>query len=273
MSLGIVSGLAGIVLQPIRGAQQGGGLTGFALGVERGLLGAVAKPVSGALAMVQQTAQASSNHLERGVAGAHVERLQRARVPRPFNHGRLLSPYDAHAANLAENTAHVPPTVRLTVVLYAFSQPKGDGNGGGKLSWPYPLHARLSVGTQTDGSSAETRHSAEDAAIQVDLESGIAIWDAAAGATLHAQQLTGKHKDKAQEKSGTAMDLLYNAVTPPLAFLWRSCLFSGKQRDAIASICILLYTFCAAYISKYRALMRYGIGTHPGAGTGSVFQD
>ena len=59
----------------------------------------------------------------------------------------------------------------------------------------------------------------------------------------------------------------------PLAFLWRSCLFSGKQRDAIASICILLYTFCAAYICKYKVLMRYGIGTHPGAGTGSVFQD
>ena len=56
----IVSGIKGVVLQPIEGAEKEGA-KGFFKGIGRGLAGIVVKPISGALDLFSDTAEGIKN--------------------------------------------------------------------------------------------------------------------------------------------------------------------------------------------------------------------
>ena len=55
---GILGGVSGLFVEPIRGAQTGGG-TGFVAGLGRGLLGAVVKPAVGMFDLASRTTEGS----------------------------------------------------------------------------------------------------------------------------------------------------------------------------------------------------------------------
>lgn len=80
---GVVSGVSGIVTQPIKGAQDGGA-EGFFKGLGRGLVGAVVKPAVGVLDFASRTTEGIRNAPDAG------EKIAPVRPPRHFPHDRSL---------------------------------------------------------------------------------------------------------------------------------------------------------------------------------------
>lgn len=74
-SYGVVSGISGVVSQPVTGAYQKG-VSGLFAGIGRGLLGAVTKPVGGALELISYTSQ--------GVLHTVASPVRRRRPVRPL---------------------------------------------------------------------------------------------------------------------------------------------------------------------------------------------
>ena len=56
----VFSAVAGVVVEPVKGAKKGG-IKGSALGVGKGLLGLICKPVKGSIDLVTQTTRGISN--------------------------------------------------------------------------------------------------------------------------------------------------------------------------------------------------------------------
>lgn len=54
------SALAGVIVEPVKGAKQGG-IKGGAMGLGKGMLGLVCKPVKGTIDLVTQTTRGISN--------------------------------------------------------------------------------------------------------------------------------------------------------------------------------------------------------------------
>mmetsp|Transcript_26012 Transcript_26012/g.78204 ORF Transcript_26012/g.78204 Transcript_26012/m.78204 type:complete len:1066 (-) Transcript_26012:86-3283(-) len=84
---GIVTGIAGVVEQPIRGAQKDG-VEGFFKGGAKGIVGMVAKPLAGVFDMLSETSAAVRQSSSRA-----VHRATRVRLPRVIGPDRTLHPY------------------------------------------------------------------------------------------------------------------------------------------------------------------------------------
>ncbi|CAH1274208.1 VPS13A [Branchiostoma lanceolatum] len=90
--MGIVMGISGVVLQPVKGAQQEG-VEGFFKGIGKGLLGLFSRPVAGVFDMVSMSFDAVRRSAEVGNIVVH-----RQRVPRFINPESGLTPYSAYQA-------------------------------------------------------------------------------------------------------------------------------------------------------------------------------
>ncbi|XP_035665486.1 vacuolar protein sorting-associated protein 13C-like isoform X6 [Branchiostoma floridae] len=90
--MGIVMGISGVVLQPVKGAQQEG-VEGFFKGIGKGLLGLFSRPVAGVFDMVSMSFDAVRRSAEVGNIVVH-----RQRVPRFINPETGLTPYSAYQA-------------------------------------------------------------------------------------------------------------------------------------------------------------------------------
>ncbi|XP_019641996.1 PREDICTED: vacuolar protein sorting-associated protein 13A-like [Branchiostoma belcheri] len=90
--MGIVMGISGVVLQPVKGAQQEG-VEGFFKGIGKGLLGLFSRPVAGVFDMVSMSFDAVRRSAEVGHIVVH-----RQRVPRFINPETGLTPYSAYQA-------------------------------------------------------------------------------------------------------------------------------------------------------------------------------
>lgn len=95
---GLIDGVAGVFVQPIRGYQQEGAL-GIVKGVGKGLVGVAVKPVVGTLDLVQRTTEGISN-----TASANVL-LKRARYPRFIAEDGIIRTFDVKNS-LAMNMLH-----------------------------------------------------------------------------------------------------------------------------------------------------------------------
>lgn len=91
---GLIKGVAGIVYQPIKGAQEDGA-AGFLKGVGQGLIGVVVKPTVGALDMVQRTTEGIKN-----TTSSADQNRKRRRPPRFIDRDRLLRVYDIEKAQM-----------------------------------------------------------------------------------------------------------------------------------------------------------------------------
>ncbi|XP_043229917.1 vacuolar protein sorting-associated protein 13A-like [Amphibalanus amphitrite] len=89
--MGIVLGLAGLVMHPYRGSRDGG-VEGFFRGVGRGLLGLLTKPAGGVLDMVAMAMDGVSRAVELG------EQVIRARLPRQIDPNTGIRPFSPYAA-------------------------------------------------------------------------------------------------------------------------------------------------------------------------------
>jgi len=56
----VFSAVAGVIVEPVKGAKTGG-MKGSALGLGKGLLGLICKPVKGSIDLVSQTTRGISN--------------------------------------------------------------------------------------------------------------------------------------------------------------------------------------------------------------------
>jgi hypothetical protein len=101
---GLIEGVAGVFVQPVRGFQQEG-MLGMVKGVGKGIVGVAVKPVVGTLDLVQRTTEGISN-----TASANVL-LRRARYPRYLSEDGVIRPFDAkqslamHMLHSIENAA------------------------------------------------------------------------------------------------------------------------------------------------------------------------
>ncbi len=93
LSTGVVSGVAGLIVEPAKGAQSGG-VEGFFGGLGRGVIGAVTRPVSGALQFVSST----SEGLSKSFQVSKIDSPMRYRRPRVFAKDRPL-PFALEAAD------------------------------------------------------------------------------------------------------------------------------------------------------------------------------
>jgi hypothetical protein len=75
---GLVDGVTGIFVDPVRGASGGGGVAGFMRGVGRGVVGAVTRPVAGALDGIARAA----GGIEGSAVGDTRRKTHRVREPR-----------------------------------------------------------------------------------------------------------------------------------------------------------------------------------------------
>uniref|UniRef100_A0A158PAL6 VPS13_C domain-containing protein n=1 Tax=Angiostrongylus cantonensis TaxID=6313 RepID=A0A158PAL6_ANGCA len=91
LGTGLVSGITGIVMKPIEGAKQEGGV-GFVKGIGKGLIGAVTRPVSGVVDFASSTM-----HSVRTVAGADKE-AGALRPPRVILSDHIVRPFSFHEA-------------------------------------------------------------------------------------------------------------------------------------------------------------------------------
>eukprot|EP00047_Mylnosiga_fluctuans_P009057 m.9855 g.9855 ORF g.9855 m.9855 type:complete len:3208 (+) comp2465_c0_seq1:50-9673(+) len=89
MMTGIADGLAGIIAQPLQGAQKGGAL-GFLKGVGKGLVGAVVKPVAGVVDMTTSTVNAAVKLTASHDAAPH--HVRNSRLIRP---DKVVSPFSS----------------------------------------------------------------------------------------------------------------------------------------------------------------------------------
>lgn len=95
---GLAEGVAGIIVQPVRGFQQEGAL-GIAKGMGKGIIGAAVKPVVGTLDLVQRLTEGVSN------TAAPTVLMRRLRYPRFIAEDGLLRSYDAQNST-AMNILH-----------------------------------------------------------------------------------------------------------------------------------------------------------------------
>ncbi|KJH42043.1 hypothetical protein DICVIV_11979, partial [Dictyocaulus viviparus] len=91
LGTGLVGGITGIVMKPIQGAKEEGGV-GFVKGIGKGLIGAVTRPVSGVVDFASSTM-----HSVRTVAGADKE-ARALRPPRVILADRIVRPFSFHEA-------------------------------------------------------------------------------------------------------------------------------------------------------------------------------
>jgi len=82
---GIISGLAGVVRQPYKGAREGGA-RGFAMGMGKGAIGLLAKPSSGLAGAFSKTAEGVASDAKRATAPTKQDVL-RMRQPRELQTG------------------------------------------------------------------------------------------------------------------------------------------------------------------------------------------
>jgi len=87
LGMSVFDGVTGIVMDPVRGAQQDG-LKGFGKGIGKGLVGVVAKPVVGSLDLVSKTSEGISVSANPSMIGPG-----RRRVPRFFDETGAVLPY------------------------------------------------------------------------------------------------------------------------------------------------------------------------------------
>jgi vacuolar protein sorting-associated protein 13A/C len=85
-------GVAGLIVDPLRGAQKEG-VGGFFKGVGKGLLGVVAKPTSGVLGLSTQTLKGLGN-TPTFLLTAKVASSSRRRPPRHMQPGARIEVYD-----------------------------------------------------------------------------------------------------------------------------------------------------------------------------------
>lgn len=101
---GLAEGVAGIIVQPIKGFQQDGAL-GIAKGIGKGLIGVAVKPVVGALDLVQRATEGISS------SAAQTVLQKRIRYPRFIPDDGLLRAFDSkhstamHMLHSIENSA------------------------------------------------------------------------------------------------------------------------------------------------------------------------
>jgi len=88
MVAGFAEGIAGIVQQPVQGAQKGGAL-GFLKGIGKGLVGVVVKPVTGVVDMTTSTINAVNQ-----AAGTDPV-IDRVRPPRLIRPDKVVTPFSA----------------------------------------------------------------------------------------------------------------------------------------------------------------------------------
>ena len=101
LGAGIVSGIRGIVADPVRGARAGG-VSGALKGAVTGIVGAVTRPVSGVLG----AGAGLVGGARKALSGTSVAR--RVRSPRALLHGQIL-PFSSAAASAQLNLRLVPP--------------------------------------------------------------------------------------------------------------------------------------------------------------------
>ncbi|XP_052807431.1 intermembrane lipid transfer protein VPS13A-like isoform X2 [Mya arenaria] len=131
--MGVCLGLSGVILDPIRGAQEEG-VEGFFKGIGKGIMGLLTKPTGGVFDMVSMAFDGMQRAAE--LEGAVVHRM---RKPRFINMYLGLRPYSGHQA--------VGANLLLTVNKGQFA--KTD---------TYWAHAQLSPGDRADVLLITTRH-------------------------------------------------------------------------------------------------------------------
>ena len=177
LALGLLDGLSGIVLQPLHGLKAHG-LPGLMMGIERGLVGAVAQPAAGALAFVSDLTTGAAQTSVLGYKS--YDELRRARIPRPFFHGRLLTAFSHEWAveclRNAKNTDAKPQAASLKICLYSVTFPEV---AVGCEIWSGPLKAKLEIGHAVGVHKKELSRSTSIEGLPdalVDPETGIARW-------------------------------------------------------------------------------------------------
>ncbi|KAL6077052.1 Vacuolar Protein [Balamuthia mandrillaris] len=85
---GLIGGLSGVVVEPIRGAQSGGA-QGLVKGMAKGVVGVAVKPSVGVIETVSKTAQGIRNQAD----SWERDRTARQRLPRYFGQDKMLVPY------------------------------------------------------------------------------------------------------------------------------------------------------------------------------------
>ncbi|KAL3928092.1 MAG: hypothetical protein SGPRY_002540 [Prymnesium sp.] len=100
---GFLSGFAGIVQQPVRGALSGGS-GGFVNGLGRGLVGAVTKPVAGVAGFASKWSEGIASDAKKltpdGMREARMSRVLRVRQPRLMSAEGVLCAYPPTPADL-----------------------------------------------------------------------------------------------------------------------------------------------------------------------------
>jgi vacuolar protein sorting-associated protein 13A/C len=89
----LVSGVTGIIEQPIKGAEQEG-VGGFFKGIGRGIVGAVTKPVVGVFDMASNVTEGIKN----SAASFHGHILERSRLPRHIGRDGIIRPFNQREA-------------------------------------------------------------------------------------------------------------------------------------------------------------------------------
>jgi hypothetical protein len=118
---GVVSGVSGIVTQPIKGAQQGGA-EGFFVGLGRGLMGVVVKPAVGVLDLASRTTEGIKNTPEM----LADERVEPRRAPRFFAPDRVLRPYSSDRAAERERLRTMRRGAYSSLVLEVAARVSGN---------------------------------------------------------------------------------------------------------------------------------------------------
>jgi hypothetical protein len=167
LAFGLMDGMSGIALQPLHGLKTNG-LPGLLQGLERGLVGSVAQPAAGVLSLISEVATGCS---QTKILGYSVgDELKRARMPRPFFHGRLLTPFSQEWAAIG-HTAPKPATLKITLHGVIFPEV-----ASGASLWSGKLRAAIAIGPSGAGRLPDTLAEGVDD-VCVDLETGLAVWN------------------------------------------------------------------------------------------------
>lgn len=86
---GLMEGVKGILVDPIRGAQDEG-VAGLVKGTRKGLMSALVKPTVGAIDFIARTAQGARN----SASDSGESHRTRTRAPRYFGSDKVLLPFD-----------------------------------------------------------------------------------------------------------------------------------------------------------------------------------
>ena len=111
--LGFTLGVSGVVMSPYRGARKGG-MRGFVAGTGKGVAGLVTKPIVGVLDAMAHGSQSihdiakTANFLER-----RYQPVLKLRLPHVFGPMKILTPFDAIAAQSVYLLGLFPPKIKL----------------------------------------------------------------------------------------------------------------------------------------------------------------